>query len=223
MRPGAPLVLAGVLLAPLPAAAESSPEWAYVCSGEALGQGGESLSVAIYVDKDGKPAASSALWVPPFAGDVGRGDLDRPDVSFTVAYQGISASSIGQPSRTDLGVGIFSPLRDRNTSRQLGDRLASYSGQYRFGENAFVPMERLTQRPDMDIPGSAQSSQAIDLPVPAPSLLDVQVSDAKHKVVTTVRFDLRGGAARDALLDQAWNQAETARANFKSCPQAGEP
>lgn len=223
MRSGARLVLVGVLIAPLPAAAETSPGWAYVCSGEAQGQNGESLSVSIHVDKEGKPAHSTALWVPPFAGDVGRGDLTRPDVSFSIAFNDTTARSIGQPTRTDLGIGIFSPLRDGRSQGKLGDRLASYSGQYRFDHSPFTPMDRLTQRPDTDIPGAAQSSQAIALPEPAPAWLDVQVSDARHKIVTTVRFDLRGGASRDALLGQAWSQAETARTNFKNCPPADEP
>lgn len=220
MRFGAMMMLAGVLQSPLAARAEASPEWAYVCSGEAPGQNGEFVAVTLYVDQSGKTASSEAFWVPPTEGDAGPGDLVRPDVSLMINYLGTTVSQIGQLEQADLSVGIFSPLRNRTSQKKLGEKLSSLTGQFRFDGGAFVPMERLVQRSDMELPGSAQSSQLIQLPDPAAAMLEVQVFGAKHKVVTTVRFDLRGGASRASLLGQAWGQAEAARGNFKSCPPA---
>lgn len=218
MRFGEILLLAGVLLAPPPVAAADDPMLPdYVCSGEAQSERGESFSVSLFVDKSGKPIHTVAVWFPPTEGDLGHGDLTRPDVTFSIAYQGTATRLIGLPFQTDLSVSLFSPLRSQMSPNKLAARLGTYSGQFRFGDDAFVPMEKLTQRSDMELPGSVQSSQKIALPDPLPAWLDVQVFDSKHKLATSVRFDLRA-TNRDALLGKAMSQVESAQTDFKSCP-----
>lgn len=213
------LVLAGVLTAPLSVLAQDgTAPYGYQCGGEARGTRGEAVAAAIDVDASGRPTgAATATWTPPQQSDPGRGNLDRPDIAFSVQYANVTAQSIGQPLTATVTLSVFASPRQRVAPGKLSARLGAFNGAYRFGEAAFAPLEYRDLRPDDSLPGTASRAAMLDLPQPMPRWLDVQVLDAKRRAAASTRFLLDATPTRDALFAQAWTQAQTATANFKSC------
>ncbi len=211
--------LAGALTAPLPLLAQDSPAPnRYECSATAGDLPGETVSVSLLFDASGKLAGRTASWRPQQKGDVGRGDLTRPDVSFWITFDAVTELSIGRPVDAQLSVSVFSPLRERQVPGKLAARLASFTGQYRFGGAPFVQMSNFASNADTSLPGSAQVSQSIPLPQPLPQWLDVQVLGKNKRMAVSTRFALGSAASRDQLFWLAMDAAQTAALEFKSCP-----
>lgn len=227
MRFGGTFVLAGVAMLSLPASAQVAPAPAesshdssvtHSCRAETNGPNGETVTVAINIDAASGNEAIMVWWRPPQAEEraINR-DLARPDFDATIGFEGSTALSIGRPASAFLTISVFSPPRNRAKPADLTKRLGSLSGQYRFGDSAFVPMARFGPLYDLDLPGTARIGQSIDLPHTLPASLDVRVLDKHGKIANAARFVLSGLAARDALYAQAYAQAAEARADIKGC------
>jgi hypothetical protein len=213
------IALAGVLTAPLPLIAQNeAAPYGFSCGGEVRGDRGEAVSVQINLDPNGRPiGTATATWTPPQHSDPGRGNLDRPDIAFSIDYAGTAGRSIGEPLSATVTLSVFAPPRQRVAPGKLSARLNALSAAYRFGEAAFAPLPFLDVGLDDSLPGTATRAALLDLPQPGPRWLDVQVLDAKRRTAASTRFVLDPTASRDALFAQAWSQAQTATANYKSC------
>lgn len=218
------MALAGALAAPLPLLAQAEPSGppGYKCSATVRELGGETVSVSVSLDPGGILIDSTASWRPPEQSDMGRSDLSRPDVTLWINYDVPAPAAIGQPVEAELSVSVFSPPRDRVAPGKLIARLGGLTGRYRFGDGPFVPMSAFAKIADAELPGMAEATLTVPLPDPLPPLLEVQVLDAKGRVVTASRFDLSAAKSRAAIFAQAYAQAEAARADFKSCAPLGE-
>lgn len=218
MRRFCMIAVAGALTAPLPLLAQGDPApSSYDCSATVRELHGETVSVSLLFDTNGKPIGRTASWRPPQEGDVGRGDLSRPDVTLWITFDAVTEKSIGRPVDAQLSVSVFSPLRERQAPGKLAARLAGFTGQYRFGDAPFVPMTSFASNAYTSLPGSAQISQSILILQPLPQWLDVQVLGKNKRVAASTRFVLGSTASRDTLFWQAMDAAQTAALDFKSC------
>ena len=213
------LAVAGALTAPLPLLAQDNPAPSrYECSATVGDFPGETVSVSLLFDATGEPIGRTASWSPRQMGDLGRGDLTRPDVTLWIRFDGVSERAIGRAVDAQLSVSVFSPLRERQAPGKLAARLAGFTGQYRFGNAPFVPLASFTSNADTSLPGSAQVSQSIPMPQQTPQWLDVQVLGKGKHVAVSTRFALDSTASRDQLFWLAMDAAQTAALDFKSCP-----
>ncbi len=211
------LILTGAALASPALAQPAPPLQQFYCSSEAHGSGGEGVAVRLTVGADGKTAAAEAVWSPPQAMTQARAALDQPDLSFAITYKQPGAAGLGATAESIATVQVFSPIREQVSPAKLHARLNGLTLEASMASGPAIALPLLGD--NFPLPGTAQQSAVLDLPQPLPAVVELRLLNKQHKSVTTTRFALSGAATRDALFQQAWQQAQTAAQHPASCAQ----
>lgn len=218
MRRG--LALIAAVLGIQPAIAQPAPQ--FVCSGRADGARGEGVSVSIHIEPDGSRAASYATWDPPVASTTLKGGFEQPELALYVPYDAATKNALGAPGAASVSLSVFSDFRKPAPASKLQARLDQLTATASVDGSPDRPVAMAPPPLVPDMPGTAARTGTVPFADRFPDRITLTLSDRKGRPAGAMLYDLTGTASRDALFARAWDQAETANADFTKCEQTAE-
>ncbi len=182
----------------------------YNCQGYAEDPVAGSVTVDLHLDANGAPGAVISSWMPPAQASA--------LIKGAPVYD--AALMIGDGGEALLTISALARPGARSTPKALYRDLDALRITVGVDAGAPRPLAYANDIAADDLPLTASRSARLTLPA-GTRTVEVQLRDAKGRLVRSARFDLSDRAAHQRLTAAAQDEARRAATDYKTCLKLG--